>query len=325
MLSAISLFVVRGPHPSSAVADQDALASQTTLADPLDQLSSAEIAVNASLATGLPEAGAVINQADSVAAEMAVTTADTTVVAKRQTVSTSFKSVKDIREYTVQEGDTLASIAARFNVTSDSIMWSNNLSSSRVNPGTVLVIPPVNGIVYTVQSGDTPESLAERYRANASQIIAFNDVELTGLKPGQRIVIPDGHPPAPAPSRSFRGSSVRAVWGPSNGYIYGFCTWHVANRRAEIGNPLPTNLGNAVTWYGIAAANGIPVGDQPRAGAVLWHRNTGIAGGLGHVGFVERVNPDGSILVSDMNYPVWGGVTTRTIPPSQFGQYRFIY
>ena len=323
MLSAISLFVVRGPQPSDAVAGQDAAASRASTTSPLDQLSSAEIAVNASLAAGLPDTVAVINQADSVAAEMAVTPADTMVVAKHQAVATEFASVDDIQEYTVKEGDTISSIAARFNVTSDSIMWSNDLRTTSVNPGTVLVIPPVNGIVYTVQGGDTPESLAQRYRSNPAQIIAFNDVELTGLQPGQRIIIPDARPPAQTPV----AGSVQAVWGPGNGYARGFCTWHAANRRAQIGNPLPTNLGHARSWYSIAAASGLPVGDVPREGAVIWHRDTRIAGGLGHVAFVERVNEDGSILVSDMNWGWgnWNRVTHRTVPPSEFGQYRFIY
>jgi surface antigen len=92
-----------------------------------------------------------------------------------------------------------------------------------------------------------------------------------------------------------------------------------------VGNPVPTNLGNAVSWYRNSIAFGIPTGTAPKTHAVLWHANTRIAGGLGHVGFVERVNDDGSILVSDMNYPTWGGVTYRTIQPSEFGNYRFIY
>ena len=49
------------------------------------------------------------------------------------------------------------------------------------------------------------------------------------------------------------------------------------------------------------------------------------AGPWGHVAYVESVNTDGSILISDMNYPIWGKVTYRTAQPSEFGNYRFIY
>jgi surface antigen len=99
----------------------------------------------------------------------------------------------------------------------------------------------------------------------------------------------------------------------------------VANRRIAVGKPLPRNLGNAVTWATLAAQSGLSVDGTPRAGDVLWHKNTWIAGGLGHVGFVEKVNPNGSIEVSDMNYPIWNGVSYRTIEPSEFGGYLFIH
>jgi len=114
-------------------------------------------------------------------------------------------------------------------------------------------------------------------------------------------------------------------WG-GNGYIRGYCTWHAANRRAAVGNPLPSNLGNASSWYRNAIANGMSAGYEPKQYAVLWHVNTSIARGLGHVGFVERVNDDGSILVSDMNYEAgFGRISYRTIQPAEFGNYRFIY
>ena len=152
------------------------------------------------------------------------------------------------------------------------------------------------------------------------------------------IVIPDGVAPAiptvATPTPVFSNTPARPASGGygfafgsapqygSNGYDYGWCTWHAANRRIESGNPIPSNLGNAVTWLGVARAAGLATGSTPRAGAVLYHLNIG---GLGHVAFVEKVNPDGSILVSDMNYPIWGTVTYRTIKPSEFGGYAFIY
>ena len=58
------------------------------------------------------------------------------------------------------------------------------------------------------------------------------------------------------------------------------------------------------------------VGNTPTSWCCFWHAN--IAGGLGHVAYVEAVNGDGSMLVSDMNYPTWGRVTYRTVPPSEF-------
>lgn len=320
LLIGIAWFTLGPTHEGQPLGRQGVIAAANSSAtDPLDQLSSVDIAEQAALAVGLPEALDVVNQAVTANTEQAVLS-ESFVINKPQLVSTPFKSRKDIKEYETVGGDTVASVAAKFGVTSDSIIWSNGLRGNALNPGIKLLIPPRNGIVYTVAAGDTLESLSRKFRANQELLVAFNDIELTGLKTGERILIPDGLQPV-ATGRPVAG----LVWGSGNGYIYGFCTWHAANRRIATGNPLPSNLGHASSWYRNAVANGMSVGDKPRAGAVLWHVNTRIAGGLGHVGYVERMNDDGSILVSDMNYPRWGGVTYRTIQPSEFGEYRFIY
>lgn len=300
---------------------------------PLDKVSSADIAVNIARTVGLPETNSVTNHADSINAASSAVEADSAVVAKPQVLSGGLPSKADIQTYVTKAGDTISSIAAKLGVSSDSIRWSNNLSGDTVAVGLTLVMPPsgVNGIVHTVEAGDTPESLAQKYNADKTLIISFNDAEVSGLKTGERIIIPDGVLTASSAVSTVTttySNATNFAWGgnapvySANGYDYGWCTWHVANRRREIGRPIPSNLGNAISWYGIAASAGMAVGTTPKAGAVLWQGNIG---GLGHVGFVEKVNADGSILVSDMNYPIWGTVTYRTIPPSEMGNYRFIY
>lgn len=327
LLVAVIVFVSSGPSASGTVHNAIATSDTgTALANPLDQLSSADIAVQVAKMTQLDETVAVVNHADSVNAQLAVSSADTSVVAKPQIVATELKSKKDIKSYIVQPGDTVPSLATKFGVTSDSIRWSNGLTGDALRPNQELFIPPTNGIVYVVKEGDTVDSLAQRYNANKQKLIEMNDAEISGLKVGSRVIIPDGVQPTSrpvysAPARSFAAGAITARYG-GNGYDYGWCTWHAANRRIQIGRPLPTNLGNAISWYYLAQRSGLPVGNTPQAGAVIWHANIG---GLGHVGFVEKVNEDGSILVSDMNYPSWGRVTYRTVPPSQFGSYRFIY
>lgn len=104
---------------------------------------------------------------------------------------------------------------------------------------------------------------------------------------------------------------VKTVSGTSgNTYTYGYCTWYVKNRRPD----LPNNLGNADTWAYRAAAQGIPTGYTPQAGAV---------GQKGmHVVYVESVNSDGSMTISEMNFEGWNVQSSRTISPSGW---RFIY
>ena len=198
------------------------------------------------------------------------------------------------------------------------------MSTASLVAGLDLKIPPVDGVIYTVRAGDTPDALATRFRSDKDKIVAFNDAEISGLVEGDEIVIPEGSiaPPRSTYSSSSFAVNFRAVFGAANGYDYGWCTWHAANRRAETGRPLPSNLGNAISWYSRSAGSGIAVGSEPQVGAVVWHNNIG---GLGHVAYVESKNEDGSILVSDMNYPSWGRVTYRTVTPGEFGSYRFIY
>lgn len=100
-------------------------------------------------------------------------------------------------------------------------------------------------------------------------------------------------------------------FGGGNTYDYGYCTWYVKNKR---GNSIPNSLGNANTWFSRAQAAGMATGYAPRAGAV----GTTTRGSLGHVVYVEAVNGDGTIQISEMNAPTWGAVTYRTANANEF-------
>lgn len=290
------------------------------LANPLDQVSSADIAVNIARMSALPEATAVVNQADSMNIEMTLAPASTSIVAKPQVVATALKSKKDIKTYVAVAGDTVASVGTKFGVTSDSIRWSNNLTGNTVTVGQSLAIPPVNGIVYTVKSGDTPDTLAAKYKSASDQIIAYNDAEIDGLKVGERIILPNGSVVAPA--AVARTSAVSGyAWGASaiygyNGYTYGYCTWYVASKIA-----VPANWGNANTWDNRASLSGWTVSSIPRPGAV----GQTDRGSEGHVGVVEAVSDDGTMIkYSDMNgLAGWGrvGSTSDFVSAAKFEHY----
>jgi len=293
LLVGIVGFVLYGSHAASNAALASSQSTNSTSASPLDQLSSADIAANASLAAHLPETTAVLNSADTVKAELAVTV-NNNVVAKPQVVATTLKSRHDIQSYTTVNGDTISSIAARFNVTSDSIRWSNGLSGDTVAIGVALAIPPVNGIVYTVQANDTPQTLASKYSASADQIIAFNDAEISGLQVGEQIIIPNGQIQKTVYTTTSYGFAfgTSAIYG-FNGYDWGFCTWYVATKVT-----VPTNWGNANTWDNLAPLSGWTVSSTPRAGAIAQTDR----GAEGHVAYVEEVSDDGSMIkYSDMN------------------------
>ena len=85
-------------------------------------------------------------------------------------------------------------------------------------------------------------------------------------------------------------------------------------------------MGNAAEWTGNAAAAGYGVSSTPRAGtAIVFQR--GLAGAdpvYGHVGFVERVNADGSVFISEMNVRGLNVISTRTIPANLAAQASYI-
>jgi surface antigen len=284
---------------------------------PLDQLSSANIALTVAEMSNLPEATPINSQAISEDVELTqASTVNTTVSTKPQVIASAFKSAKDIKRYVVESGDSIPSIAGKFGVTSDSIRWSNNLSGNKVAVGRKLWIPPVNGIVYIVKNGENAETIAAKFNADRNKIIAFNDAELSGLKTGQRILVPYGSK-ASLVARSSVSSFGGAPTYGYNGYDYGYCTYWVAVLRAKAGSPLPTNLGNASTWAIRAAAYGLPTGTTPRVGAAVVTDTVG----AGHVAYVTKVNSDGSIVISEMNYVGWNRTDTRTLS----GSYRYIY
>lgn len=327
ILAIVMAFVLQKPHDTSAT--QPLAASSTTVTDtvanPLDQLSSADIAQTVAQLNSLPEATAVTNQAQSEAANIAMASTGNDVISKPQVVATALKSRADIQNYTTVAGDTVSSLAAKFGVTTDSIRWSNSLSSAdTLNAGTHLVIPPVNGIVYTVKSGDTAASLATQFNANADQITAYNDAEISGLTPGEQIIIPNATQnsgPTAASIASATGIGGGGfAFGSSpvygyNGYDYGYCTWYVATQI-----PVPANWGNASTWAYYASMSGWHVSTAPTVGAIA--QTALAAGGEGHVAIVTAVNSDGTIQIRDMNgIAGWGRVGYGTKSASAFQHY----
>lgn len=97
----------------------------------------------------------------------------------------------DIVEYEVVSGDNLSSIADKFNITVDTILWANDLNSkSSIKVGQKLVILPVSGISYKVKSGDTISGLALRFNVSERDIVDFNKTDNDKLIIGESIVIP---------------------------------------------------------------------------------------------------------------------------------------
>lgn len=341
LLLAVAVFVVNNRSASQTIRSStvnSAVSTASSISNPLDELSSAKIALQAAQMANMPEATAVKNQADSESTLLAVVASDDSVVAKPQIVATSLKSKHDIIRYTVKAGDTITSIATKFGIAPNGVRWSNNISGEAVPAGKELLIPPANGIVYRVKAGDSIDSLVSRYQANRDSFITVNDAESGSLEVGSLVWIPNATQPLPtlrfAAASSGFSFGTSAIYG-SNGYDRGYCTWWASFRRTQIGNPVPSNLGNAITWKSRAGLAGLGTGTRPQKGAVIW---TPASRGYGHVGFVEQVNDDGSVWVSDMNSRGfarmdvnsggaggWNRVSYRLLSPDQAAGFWYIY
>lgn len=279
-----------------------------------DSIAGAYIAANIAQELELPVSDNAAQQVKQLNSQSALAATSGTFITKPQVVTTDTAARREVTAHQVKSGETIASVARKYGITTDTIRWANDIGSwEGIAAGQQLTILPVSGILHKVSSGDTVESLADRYQANAAQIISFNDLEVAGLKAGDRIVIPEGVEPY-QPTRSFVPLAFSG-----NGYDYGWCTWGAAELREQMGKPIPGNWGHAFMWKASALASGYNVGNAPKPGAIVWHAYGN------HVAVVNSVNSDGSAVFTDMNYPIWGSYTTREVPASEMSRYQFIY
>jgi len=100
----------------------------------------------------------------------------------------------EISYYTVGNGDTISSIANKFQISVNTVLWSNNLTAfSLIRPGDKLTILPVSGTTYKVASGDTVGRIALKFGVEENDIFQYNNIKsANGLVIGQTIIIPGG-------------------------------------------------------------------------------------------------------------------------------------
>jgi surface antigen/LysM repeat protein len=338
----------RSPQESTSAAAASSVANAVATAEQpaVNDVVATDIAASVASAASLAIAPNVAELAVSTRVQSEYAGAsDSTSITKPVIVQLSEASRK-ITTYAVADGDSVATVAAKFGVTENTIRWANNLKDSdTLAAGSSIDVLPVNGIAYTVKDGDTIEKIAEKYKVNATAIATYNDLELQGVTTGLKIIIPGGELPtterpgyvAPvAPTVSTGGTFITgysggfsggSTWfiggftGAAGGYAYGNCTSYAFWKRAQMGRPVGSMWGNAGTWASRAAAAGYAVNKTPAPGAVIqdW----------GHVAIVERVLPNGDLELSEMNASVPGGgynrVSGRILPAGQVSQYMYIH
>ena len=199
---------------------------------------------------------------------------------------------------TVKAGETLSSIAKQHKTTYVKLF---NANKSISNPDMIDV-----GDKIRIPSKDEKlEDRYSKYRAAAAPVAVAAPV---AAAPAQAEVVAETA--TTYTTRSYSAAPVNA-----NSYYVGngmWCTDYVNSKRPDV--PIYGNAG--YNWVSAAQADGKSTGSTPKVGSV--------AVTDGHVAYVEKVNRDGSYVVSEMgwNYTA-GNYNQRTVQPGTFGA--FIY
>ena len=138
----------------------------------------------------------------------------------------------------VGPGETLSQIAARYGVTLQSLMTTNNIANAnRIFAGQVLIIPPTGGPVqqplrtYTVQPGDQLRFIAQRFGTTWQAIAAYNNIaNANRIYAGQVLTLPPTGGPVAQPPPVQPG---RYIVGPGDTLFriarrYGVSAWAIA-------------------------------------------------------------------------------------------------
>lgn len=344
LLSVISIGYYQPYAPDSGLAENVSSVATSAGAPAkvtkIDEKTATDLAANFAMQTHISVAANVANLSTSLEAQKEIAQSDHTVITKPQIVQPTADS-RVVSTYVAKTGDTVQSIAAEHAISEETIRWANDLESDAVDEGRELVILPTDGVMYTVQEGDTFESIAQKYSAVADRIVSYNDLEVTGIEAGAQIIIPEGVKPAepapqPQPQTLFATGQPTAPSGSvtsfanvgvsaGNRYAFGNCTSYAYERRAALGRPIGSFWGNASTWATNAAAAGFTVNSTPAPGAIAqWNSYSStrsVSPYYGHVGIVDRVNPDGTVTISEMNVRGFNVVSSVTLPASSVDNY----
>jgi LysM repeat protein len=100
----------------------------------------------------------------------------------------------EISVYVVREGDALSQIAEMYGVTTNTILWANDLTrATEIKAGDTLIILPVVGVRHIVAKGESLASIVKKYEANLEEVIEYNQLaSAEAIAVGDELLIPGG-------------------------------------------------------------------------------------------------------------------------------------
>src|SRR5690606_521648 len=113
--------------------------------------------------------------------------------------------------------DSLSQIAQMYGVTTNTILWANDLPSAKaIRPGDTLVILPIVGVRHTVMKGETLSTILKKYDADLEEVLDYNNLaSADDLVVGDELMIPGGQlhtassrlASSPTPTKTSGGNS----------------------------------------------------------------------------------------------------------------------
>jgi LysM repeat protein len=186
-----------------------------------------------------------------------------------------------INIYVVREGDSLSQIAKMFNVSTNTIIWANDLHNSVIKEGQTLVILPITGVRHEVLKGETLISITKKYKGDFDEILNYNNFSKdTNLVVGDIVIIPDGDIATYSfgNTKSNTISTIKGTGGPNYSDYY---IIPVNGRRSQ-----GLHGYNAID---IAAPTGTPI-IASASGQVIISRDSGWNGGYGSYVVIKHNN-----------------------------------
>ena len=104
---------------------------------------------------------------------------------------------EEVVSYTVAEGETVDTIAGKFDLTVEELTVSNGLGTEELVAGAVILIPPKHATgyydpaahVYTVAEGDDLYAIAKRFGVTVETLRKDNGLESDTIDPGETLTI----------------------------------------------------------------------------------------------------------------------------------------
>jgi murein DD-endopeptidase MepM/ murein hydrolase activator NlpD len=188
---------------------------------------------------------------------------------EEEPVQTPLSAWDLVKVHVVEKGESLWSIARKYDIDVDTIIGSNELKSyDTINIGQKLTILPFKGVTHKVEKGDSLWSIAQRYGASVDEIIETNELVSQNIQVGQTLLIPGGKLSEAEKERRLliaRGGIPEFIRPVSGGWIssrFGM-RWGKMHQGVDLavstGTPVKAAASGTVTQAGNAGSYGLLV------------------------------------------------------------------